>query len=120
MSTTMSSKTTEPTGYEVLGRFTSALLLVPMFVWNAFLRGFVLSCLWGWFVTPVFGLAVPPLLACIGLSLMAGYLVSVRLPDRDKTAAEKEVAYSEWRQALTASVAHLLTLGIGWLIHCFM
>lgn len=44
----------------------AVVLSLPLII---LLRGFVMSILWGWFVTPVFGISSPGLAACLGLSI---------------------------------------------------
>lgn len=51
---------------------------------DAIWSGYVLTCLWGWFVVPTFALPPLTLAQAIGVSLIVGYLTHQYLPKQDK------------------------------------
>lgn len=56
------------TGWSLFGKFVAVLVFVPVAI---AVRTLVLASMWGWFVTPAFGLSVPPLWVVYGLLLFA-------------------------------------------------
>lgn len=85
-------------------------------VWS----GFVLSIMWGWFITPTFEgapeLSIP---AAIGISMIAGYLTYRKTP-KDPEDRHK----SDERKLFEALGGMLLLpamyLALGWVVHLFM
>ncbi len=78
--------------------------------------GWTLSILWGWFVSPIFGLPTLSVIQAIGISLTVGFIKS-KAPQHsdDRKVSDK----------LIESVSHmfimpLLSVGIGWIILQFM
>lgn len=55
-----------------------ALLIAIVIVWGAFWTGLTLSALWGWFITPVFGLPALSIAQAYGLALVAWALRGTR------------------------------------------
>lgn len=47
------------------------LIMVP-FVW--LINAYVINTLWGWFVTPVFGISAPGMILCYGLDIFVSYV----------------------------------------------
>jgi phosphate/sulfate permease len=59
----------------------------PAMIWG----GYVLQVLWGWFLTPLFGMAVPSIAYCLGLSLILSYATNQDLsgiPTKDRKYPE--------------------------------
>lgn len=85
---------------------TAMVLTVPNAAWRAWL----FSYLWTWFVTPVFGVAVPALWTLAGLLLIVSYFRS--------SSAE---TFSDWPSALGSMVgkgfvAPAIWFFVGWVI----
>lgn len=88
--------------------------LLPVYV---VLRGWALSIMWGWFVSPYFdisGISVPQ---AIGLVFMY-YLVS---PDQRRKGSSEEAGGESSTTTYIASVlAPLVSLLLGWIVTLFM
>jgi hypothetical protein len=91
------------TAIVVLGVFASIALLV-------ILRGFALSVLWGWFLTPL-GLPEIGLAHAIGIALVVAMLTS-----RQSDSEDKEKAFERLFQGF---LVPLIALLFGWIIHAF-
>jgi hypothetical protein len=80
------------------------------------LRGWVLVCLWVWFVEPVFGLAAPSVVNAIGLSLLVSLLTH-------QVADKKQEDRGPWMSISisfgTSTVVSLVSLLAGWIVHQF-
>lgn len=98
---------------EALGCLAAVLALPPILL----LRGWAMTILWGWFITPVFGLASPGLAACLGLSVTvdAFWGIRQREPADDCTFGEKCLRLILWPVATIS-----LLLALGWVFHLFM
>ena len=86
-------------------------LLVIASVYGVLSASFVLSILWGWFITPLFGMPAPPMPLLAGLFLTVGYLTkgnSTRYKNHDE-----DTPYV----ATVAIAGPWLVLLFGWLIH---
>ena len=57
--------------------------MLGLAVIDAIWSGYVLTCLWGWFVVPTFALPPLTLAQAIGVSLIVGYLTNKYLPKQD-------------------------------------
>lgn len=80
------------------------------------LRGFVLNVLWGWFITPIFGMSSPGVVACVGLSVTAAAFRGVNTDETEEgDAGEKCLRLIFWPLFST-----LLSLALGWIVHLFM
>ena len=95
--------------WELVDALVGLLLFVPTII----LRGWVLSILWGWFITPALSVPVPSIPICLGLSLIGPMLVGTVSLNRSK---EKLLVDT----ILTSVVVSLLSLGFGWIIHLFV
>lgn len=76
---------------EILGRFALFLVLgVPLLL----LRGVVFQDLWGWFVTPAFGIQAFSLPICIGLMYVVSFAnpnFNGALDDDDDSSTERSL-----------------------------
>lgn len=62
------------------------VVLVGWLIAATLLSAFVIATLWGWFLTPIYGVAVPPTGNIIGLSLLFGWFI----PHSNKDAKTDE------------------------------
>lgn len=85
------------------------LLSLPFAWWNAIWGQF----LWGWFVTPLFGIAVPSIWLLAGFFLTVGYFVKERTHRKEDT---KNYWYSLLLGVLQPPCAAL----IGYIIYTFL
>lgn len=88
---------------KLLGAFAVLVLVLPLMFWNAW----GLSVLWGWFVTPLFGLPVPLLWQIVGLLLFVHYALRKYDPNDGEKWAEK---------FMSGIFFPPLAVGIGWVI----
>lgn len=100
-----------------LGAAIVALALVmPISILAGLWVAFVATVLWGWFVTPQFGLAVP------GIWVMFGLLVLLRLPTMKPSDDDKPGV--DWDKVLRATIfsviAPAMALLSGWIATLFM
>jgi hypothetical protein len=86
----------------------AAPFLVAALVLLAALNGWVLHVLWGWFVTPTFGVAAPSVAMCLGLGLTANLFIHTG----DST---KEKAW--WKPLLEGFLRAVVVLGVGYIVH---
>lgn len=89
-----------------------ALLLIPQVIWS----GFVLSVLWGWFISAAFNAPQLSIAPAIGLSMVVRYLTYQQLPaDKSKSSTERVI------EALAvAFIQPAVTLGFGYIVHLFV
>jgi hypothetical protein len=92
----------------------TALLIVV----NAAMSGWVLSCLWRWFI--VTGFAAPPLSVAraAGIALIASFIV--RHPVNIKTETQKSQAQAVAEGILQVIFAPLFALSIGYVVAQFL
>lgn len=84
------------------------------------LRGWVASVLWGWFVTPVFGLRPPHLALILGLStLVSMFVAPPKFPEEDEDAKRKSLLWRLVRFTAIAFGAPLISLLMGAIFHWF-
>lgn len=97
----------------LLGGIASIALIL---IWGGFWAGLTLSTLWGWFVSPLFGLPALTLLQAYGLGLVVR---ATRGIDNKKTDAEGfgEVMV---RALLLPPLSAGLMIGFGWLAKSWM
>jgi len=77
------------------------------------LKGFVLSQLWGWFITPIFGL--PLISFTIGIGIVTMVSVLLYLPIWDFKDCNSEFKYN-----LTIGVKPVVLYFLGWIVHFFI
>lgn len=80
------------------------------------LDGFVLSCLWAWFVVPYFGVKTLSVPLAVGLMLVVRKIWSRYEPRSPDTRTKSE----KWASALTLIVNPLWALLIGWVARIFL
>lgn len=86
---------------------------------SVLLRGFVLSTIWQWFLTPTFGIPAPGVSMCIGILLIISFLT----PDATiKTRIVNGKIEGDQHSALLsqAIVAPLFTLLFSWIVTFFI
>jgi hypothetical protein len=100
----------EETGAEI------ALGLV-LSVAGAIVRGWVLKVMWGWFLTPAFGVSAPGIAVCLGISLVLTMLVGT-----DSLAARgtKQDSRGVLALGLATIFVPLFMLLFGFVIHQFV
>ena len=100
--------------FAAIGSIVGVLaLLVVASMW----KGYVLTILWAWFVSPTFGLPALALAPAIGFAMVVSFLTH-----QSDASKEPEGDFSE--RAIKA-VAHTLVmpafvLGIGWVVARFV
>lgn len=86
------------------------LLLAPAMAW----RGFVVMVLWGWFATPVFGVAAPGIGVCIGLVMLVGLMTLANRGRHEKKGESITI------RLVGQCIGVLATVGVGYLIHLYV
>jgi heme/copper-type cytochrome/quinol oxidase subunit 4 len=89
-------------------------VMILMGTLGSFYLAFLLTHLWGWYVTPVFHVAVPSLIALIGLSMTVKFFLYMPMQERKKTKLEI------FTTALASMLAHTVFFGIAWALHYFV
>jgi hypothetical protein len=87
---------------------TYLLLIIPMLL----LQGYVVSYLWEWFITPVFGLPVLTQLQACGIALLSKslkYISVTHVPPKDEQPPE-------WFQMAAPVLGMLMLLGLGYIV----
>jgi len=105
--------------HEKIGHGVLTVVLVPILTTAIFfislpiglLHAWVIGKLWGWFITPQFGLAAPKLWMLYGLVLTFRMFESSTRPDDDKPK-DKLV-----QKFLISAIFPLLFLSTGWFAH---
>ena len=85
------------------------LWTIATFIWI----GFIGHIMWGWFLTPVFGLPVPSLALVIGVSITIRYLFTNQ--GYKKAQKEDMVANLLWPYLFG-----LMALSTGWVVQLFI
>lgn len=80
------------------------------------LKAFTLCMLWGWFITPQFGIPVPTYATAFGLSLLLTY-ANPNMPTDAELLADREVSNVEKIGALIGKtyIFTIFVLGTGWI-----
>lgn len=95
--------------------FVPALFLILAI--SSILNGWVLSILWGWFISPVFGIPVITVGQAIGLAMVVSYLTYQHV-DSNTRKNDKTEFYVNIMVAVL--LRPLITLGIGYIVHLFV
>lgn len=97
----------------VIGVIFSFLILgVISSIWN----GYAISVLWGWFITPVFGLPILNIPQAIGLGLIITFLTQAIDCRKDEDDTKTQIIKSIFIIILRP----LFALLIGYIVHLFM
>lgn len=104
------TKEKEPTGYEMLGKFTEQLLSLACCVPAVIFRGYVFQKFWGWFVVSIVDISTPSLTVCIGLMMMVGLFHHIDLERERKP----------WRDLGLSLVHSTFGLVLGYLVSLFV
>lgn len=96
---------------DAIAKVVAGILSFPLLI---LLRAWVLTLLWGWFVTP-FGLMSLGLAHAYGLSTVAQLFTFKGMPATDKTKDQ-----SWWVMYATSIAVSLVFLGFGAVAHAFM
>jgi len=99
---------------KVLGWITFLLISVVL---SNILSGYVLSILWGWFITPTFGLPLLSIPIAIGLSLVIRYLTQDYNNTKNK---DESFAYSLCKALIYSTIKPLFALLMGWVVKLFI
>lgn len=89
------------------------ILLIPSVI--AF-NGYTLHVLWGWFLTPAFGVDPPDVVLCIGLALLVGMFVNVDIAKSKDEGFWEGLAIS----VLKPIFVNLFALAFGWVLTLFL
>jgi len=84
------------------------IIVIPM----SLLRGWVLTKMWLWFVTP-FGVGPITIFHAIGISILLGMLT--RDADIKENSAEEKV-----KRIVYGFLVPIITLVMGWVVHSLM
>lgn len=77
------------------------------------LSGYVLSVLWGWFISPVFGLPELSIMQALGLALIVTFLTGESSPKGEDTRSTGEIMIAVFLRLL-------FTLAIGFVFTLFI
>ena len=94
-------------------------LIVVTLVPSLLVYGYVLSCLWAWFMVPQFGLPALSLVSAIGVSLVTTYMSSGRRNGREIEKEFKGWAYFN-NYVAYYFILPLVLLGIGYILKGFL
>ena len=90
--------------------FVLMLVAIPLAIWKAY----CISILWGWFITPVFGMPSPSMVAILGLLIFIPLAYPVFPNESDDFAERLGKLIGQ------SGIVPLIGLGVGWLYHLFM
>lgn len=97
--------------------FGKFVLWLLTFVASILFRGFVIQCLWNWFMSPL-GLPTISITLGFGLSLFAATLLNTAKPTTTNT--QKATFKSNMNGFFTGIGYNSAPLIFGWLVHLFM
>ena len=104
--------------YTLEGCLGQIVVLIMTTSLAVIVNGMVVSILWGWFVTPLFDLPVPPLASIIGLVIFMRYTlrpISMETEKEDTTFAEKTI-----KSVTFVIVPAVMVLLIGYIVQLFI
>ena len=87
---------------------------VGVVVLSTILHGWVLTCLWGWFVAPFFGVSTLPLAYAIGFAL------TVRLVTYSINPIADKFKTSNLSQIVVGFLTPITFLTFGWIVQMFI
>ena len=73
--------------------------------------------LWGWFITPLVGVAAPGFWALVGLFYITALFHPVHIREEDVKADFDDAAKRGFLAVIVSIWRSLTVLGIGWLVH---
>lgn len=98
----------EPDDYKNQTRLLDVMICLVLIPFVCIARGVAIKYLWAWFLTPVFAVPAPNICLCLGLCLLADYLVfPCRFDDQER--------YPPYT-LFCAIMESLCVLGVGWVI----
>jgi hypothetical protein len=99
------------------GKIVVALILLVIIVPSTIINGWVISVLWGWFVTSVFaGAPRLGIAQAVGLSLVARTMTW----HPPNTTDDRSYWYKVGSAVGAAVVAPVLVLSVGWIVKGFL
>ncbi len=109
---TTASDATASIGTLLIAFLVVLAIAIPASLWVAYAA----TVLWGWFVTPTFGIAVP------GVWTMFGLFILARLPfSKANAESESGVDWDKvWRECVHVAVGPAIALLLGWIALQFM
>ncbi len=100
-----------------LACFGLAVLVVVTIIVSSLMNGWVLSILWDWFVSPLFGLPPLSIAAAIGFSLVAGMLTKQETQSNNEG---KETSTLIAEMIAKSVISPLVILLFGWVVNMFI
>src|SRR5262245_59405185 len=84
------------------------LLAIPLAAGSMAIHAFALRSMWGWFVTPTFGVEAPTALTCVGL-----FFVVSMFRTTGRASPKGTISYG----VLVGAFAALMIWGVAWIVH---
>lgn len=97
----------------ILTRLGLLTIVIVSVIVSVLMNGWVLSILWGWFISPLFGLPPLSVASAIGLALIFGMFMRTDNLNEDKTKNLGEMIVFLVAQAV---LSPLFTLFVGWIV----
>ncbi len=104
----------------LLGCIGIIILFVFMMGYSIVVGGYVISILWAWFITPIFAIPVPAIIACSGLAVFTSYITGVASNSAVAAAKRKDEGSDSSYMVIVGLIHPWMVLGLGWLIHQFV
>lgn len=103
--------------YESVLAVAGCLGFIPAAVIGFILRGWVIVTLWGWFVTPVFGIHPPSYAMALGLGVVGSMLTG----EKSSGPSNKHETLSDAMISTYSSVllCPVLSVAFGWIVRCW-
>ena len=87
------------------------IVLIPI---SVFMNGWALSLLWGWFISPPFGIPTLTIMQAFGVALVCSF---VAIPHKSDSRDEK-TRLSD--QITNSTIIPIVAVGIGWVVRQFV
>lgn len=100
-----------------MSRFTMTLITFAMSIVFVLWEGFVLSCLWKWFIVPIFHLPALAVIQASGIALIVGLITRT---DQSVCVQEENPFIIIERSAMDCVQIPLFTLIIGYIFSFFV
>ena len=104
----------------MVGGLAILLIAAVIATYGVLVSGYVLSILWGWFITPVFGVVAPSVLACAGLAMFTGFLSGNTIRTALSSTSASVEKGSPVAKLFAVLISPWMVLFTGWVIHSFM